>query len=98
MSAVLERAVVRLAPAKTASPARIALLGTGVVGSAFVARYARLRERGVRLPEIAWLSNSRVLVDCDGAEHACEEKKELRAALMRADLRVAHARAHRRTR
>ncbi|GAB2503453.1 homoserine dehydrogenase [Pseudoxanthomonas sangjuensis] len=62
-------AVVKLANAHETAPARIALLGTGVVGSAFVARYARLRERGVRLPEIAWLSNSRVLVDCDGTEH-----------------------------
>lgn len=57
-------AVVRLAPAQEAAPARIALLGTGVVGSAFVARYQRLRGHGVSLPEIAWLANSRTRVDC----------------------------------
>lgn len=63
-------AVVRLAPAQGAAPARIALLGTGVVGSAFVARYRRLRERGAGLPDIAWLSNSRTRVDCSGDDAA----------------------------
>ena len=57
-------AVVRLAPTQEPAPARIALLGTGVVGSAFVARYQRLRECGVRLPDIAWLANSRVALEC----------------------------------
>ena len=55
-------AVVRLAPTQDAAPARIALLGTGVVGSAFVARYARLRERGLRLPELAIACNTRELL------------------------------------
>lgn len=57
-------AVVRLAPAQEPAPARIALFGTGVVGSAFVARYLRLRERGVHLPDIAWLANSRIALEC----------------------------------
>ena len=41
---------------------RIALLGTGTVGSAFVARCERLRERGVAVPAFAWLCNSRALL------------------------------------
>ncbi len=59
-------AIVRLAPVRETVPARIALLGTGVVGSAFVSRWLRLRERGLPLPEIAWLSNSRVALECGG--------------------------------
>ncbi|MDR6991542.1 homoserine dehydrogenase [Luteimonas sp. 3794] len=43
-------------------PARLALLGTGTVGSAFVERYARLATQGVTLPEVAWLCNSRTQV------------------------------------
>lgn len=62
-------AVVRLAPARGTARARIALFGTGVVGSAFVARWLRLRERGLPLPEIAWLCNSRVELEC-GADLA----------------------------
>lgn len=41
---------------------RIALLGTGVVGSAVVERYRQLAQRGLPLPPFAWLSNSRVQV------------------------------------
>ena len=59
-------AVARLAPQRAAAATRLALLGTGVVGSAFVARYRRLRERGVALPEIGWLANSRVVLECGG--------------------------------
>ncbi len=59
-------AVVRLAPTRETARVRIALLGTGVVGSAFVARWLRLRERGLPLPEIAWLSNSRIALECGG--------------------------------
>ncbi|MGJ4728224.1 homoserine dehydrogenase [Luteimonas sp. SDU101] len=50
-------------PIRPSAPTRIgrvALLGTGVVGSAVVARYRQLVERGVTLPQFAWLSNSRV--------------------------------------
>lgn len=58
-------------------PVRIALLGTGTVGSAFVARYLRLRARGVALPDIAWLSNSRVQLPCaDGIETALHEARD----------------------
>jgi homoserine dehydrogenase len=60
-------AVVRLAEAgedACRAPARIALLGTGVVGSAFVARWLRLKQRGVTVPPLAWLANSRVALEC----------------------------------
>ena len=53
-------------PIRTASNGarggRIALLGTGVVGSAVVARYRHLVGQGVELPPFAWLSNSRAQV------------------------------------
>ena len=59
--------VVRLATAHRSVPARkLALLGTGVVGSAFVARYLRLHNAGLALPDFAWLANSRVLQPCEG--------------------------------
>ncbi|KRG70151.1 homoserine dehydrogenase [Pseudoxanthomonas dokdonensis] len=60
-------AVVRLAdnPGSSTS-ARIALLGTGVVGSAFIDRYLRLLDNGIRLPGIAWLANSRALQPVEG--------------------------------
>lgn len=58
--------VVQLRPARRAAtqPVRIALLGTGTVGRAFAARYLRLRDAGVALPEVAWISNSRVQLPC----------------------------------
>lgn len=43
-------------------PARLALLGTGTVGSALVERYVRLAAQGIALPEVAWLCNSRTQV------------------------------------
>ena len=49
---------------------RLALLGTGVVGSAFVARYQRLLASGLPLPAFAWLANSRALHACDGLPDA----------------------------
>ncbi len=58
--------VVRLSAARRPGP-RLALLGTGVVGGAFVARHQRLLARGVPLPPLAWLSNSRALQPCDEA-------------------------------
>ncbi len=67
--------VVQLRPARRAQlqPARIALLGTGTVGSAFAQRYLRLRDAGVDLPEVAWISNSRVqLPGRDGLADAVE--------------------------
>jgi len=57
-----------LAPRRASAPAtptaRLALLGTGVVGSAFVARYQSLQQRQLRLPRFEWLANSRVARDC----------------------------------
>ena len=53
------------------APRRLALLGTGAVGSAFLERYRLLRERGLGLPPITWLANSRTVlragVDLDAA-------------------------------
>ncbi|MGN7726078.1 homoserine dehydrogenase [Luteimonas sp. 22616] len=58
---------------------RIALLGTGNVGGAFVARCDALRAAGVALPAFAWLSNSRALEACaDGTPGGALER--LRAA------------------
>lgn len=75
------RAPVRL-PLRTP---RLALLGTGGVGAAFVERLETLRARGVRLPEFAWLSNSRVLL---------EARADARATLHQArDAARSHARA-----
>ena len=59
--------VVQLATAYHSVPAsRLALLGTGVVGTAFVARYERLQRGNAALPAFAWLANSRVLHGCEG--------------------------------
>src|SRR3546814_19957183 len=61
------------------TPPRLALLGTGNVGGAFVARCDALRAAGVPLPPFAWLSNSRALDPC--SDHAPERALErLRAA------------------
>lgn len=63
MSAVTPlRRAGRPAPAafRRAAP-RLALLGTGTVGAAFVARCERLRAEGIPVPEFAWISNSRTL-------------------------------------
>ena len=43
------------APALAASP-RLALLGTGTVGAAWVERYTRLQGTGIELPALAWLA------------------------------------------
>lgn len=59
--------VVQLAPARQRARPQLALLGTGVVGSAFVARYERLRANVDRLPEFTWLANSRQLQTCGDA-------------------------------
>jgi len=60
-------AVVQLPAARRRPSPRLALLGTGVVGSAFVDRYARLSERVEGLPEFAWLANSRSVQACAAA-------------------------------
>src|SRR5690606_37738798 len=48
--------------AREAGARRLALLGTGTVGSAFVARYQVLRQRGLPLPPVAWVANSRTVL------------------------------------
>lgn len=73
--------VVPLRTAARRAP-RLALLGTGVVGSALVARYQRLQARDVPLPTLAWLANSRALHDCAGAPQRALE------AANRADARA----------
>lgn len=62
--------VVQLATSRRPVAPRVALLGTGVVGSAFVARHARLQPQLDRLPPFAWLANSRALQACEGDAHA----------------------------
>ena len=44
---------------------RLALLGTGTVGSAFVQRYQALQARGLELPSVQWLANSRTALAID---------------------------------
>lgn len=64
---------------RVAPPApRLALLGTGTVGAAFIARCDTLRARGVALPAFAWLSNSRALAD--GREPPGDALQKLRNA------------------
>ena len=68
--------VVRLAAASRSAP-KLALLGTGVVGSAFVARHQRLIDRGLPVPALAWLANSRALHPCDGSSlEALEQARQ----------------------
>jgi len=59
MSAVLNLPV--------AAKRKLALLGTGTVGTAFVERYASLQHRGVTLPAFSWLANSRTARTCEQA-------------------------------
>lgn len=73
-------AVVRLATAPRRKP-RLALLGTGVVGSALIERHARLQARGTELPAFAWLANSR------GIEPGCDD---LAACVQRLRMAAAH--------
>lgn len=47
-----------------AHPPRLALLGTGLVGRALVLRWLRLDARGVPLPRLALLANSRGVLAC----------------------------------
>jgi homoserine dehydrogenase len=57
---------------------RLALLGTGVVGGALVDRYQRLQARGIALPALAWIANSRQVVD--GGQALGEGLARLRTA------------------
>jgi len=73
-------AVVGLAPRTTrgarvpvVQQRRLALLGTGTVGAAFVERYQRLQARGLDLPHVLWLANSRGVQTCgDGLAPALD--------------------------
>lgn len=56
--------VIPLSARRSVPLPRLALLGTGVVGSAFVARHQRLQQRGVAVPALRWLANSRVVQAC----------------------------------
>lgn len=56
---------------------RLALLGTGTVGSAFVQRYQLLRERGVALPALRWLANSRAALDCEDDLHGSLQQAQV---------------------
>jgi homoserine dehydrogenase len=51
-------------PATATPPAQLLLLGTGTVGSAFVARWQQLARQGWRLPRLAALANSRSALAC----------------------------------
>lgn len=57
--------------------ARLALLGTGTVGSAFVQRYQALHARGVALPAFCWLANSRSALACaHGPEQPLQQARQ----------------------
>jgi homoserine dehydrogenase len=55
-----------LAARRSVPAPRLALLGTGVVGRAFVARHQSLQRNGIQVPAFAWLANSRALDYCQG--------------------------------
>ncbi|AKC87392.1 homoserine dehydrogenase [Pseudoxanthomonas suwonensis] len=64
---------VRGTPERAVAQRRLALLGTGTVGAAFVERYQRLQARGLDLPRAAWLANSRSVQACaDGLAPALQ--------------------------
>ena len=68
MNVALQPLQAALSPDRGAArPARIGLLGTGTVGSAFVARYQRLLDEGSPLPRMHVLANSRGQVRCDAS-------------------------------
>ena len=82
MSTVVRLPLAAPAPARVARPSRpeprLALLGTGTVGSAFVERCERLRAQGLDVPAFAWLSNTRALRE--GGERPLETLAQLDAA------------------
>ncbi len=51
-------------PFRSVRRSQLVLLGTGTVGSAFVARWQHLAQCGVALPRFGTLLNSRCVVDC----------------------------------
>ena len=70
----MNRVAIDAMPAATGSPgasrqARLLLLGTGTVGSAFVERWRQLEKNGLTLPRFHALANSRTAAAC-GAQPA----------------------------
>ncbi len=65
MSAIAQRSSRRPCPDPIAGPARLALLGTGGVGRAFVHRYLCLLADGAALPRLAFIGNSRGSIGCE---------------------------------
>ncbi len=62
--------------AVSAGQARLALLGTGTVGSAFVSRYRALQQRQLVLPALEVVANSRIALACaDAPEQALEQAR-----------------------
>lgn len=53
-----------------AAAVRLVLLGTGTVGSAFIARYQALRQRQLDLPLLHVVANSRIALACGDAPEA----------------------------
>ncbi len=80
MSAVVQ---LRRAARPQAKGPRLALLGTGTVGSAFVARYSALAEQGVALPDVSWICNSRTQLAGAGAGDLDAVLRHARAAASR---------------
>jgi len=68
---------------------QLVLLGTGTVGAAFVRRYQQLQTRGLAVPALAWLANSRAARRCAGELETVLE--QVRRAPAAADPRVALA-------
>jgi homoserine dehydrogenase len=59
-----------------AAQARLVLLGTGTVGSAFVARYQALQQRQLALPTLDVVANSRIALACaDTPERALSQAR-----------------------
>lgn len=62
--------------AVSAGQTRLALLGTGTVGSAFVSRYRALQQRQLPLPALELVANSRIALACaDAPEQALEQAR-----------------------
>ncbi len=63
--------------ASPAAASRLVLLGTGTVGSAFVARYQALRQRQLALPCLEVVANSRIALACaDAPHHALSQARD----------------------
>jgi homoserine dehydrogenase len=82
-----------VAPTPARRQPRLALLGTGTVGHAFVARHQCLLQRGVALPAFELLANSRGIFDCDGSpEHVLRVANQAPRAARRHEIPTARLR------